>query len=283
MAKLITDSSCDFNDFLLDTTELDFELIPVTLQVDDVDYVDDANLDSIEFLKIVENSVRGSKSAAPSPELFLKAFENTDDTEIYVVTMTSVLSGTFNSATLAKKLYEEQHPDKPKEIYIIDSLTGTAGHTSACCYLKNQFLLGIRHQLLFEKVSDFAKNELKTVFILQSYDNLAKTGRINPSIAKIASMLSIRTICKADEGAIIMTDKYRGAKAYDKLIDMVLAEKSDLSERILTITHVQAPELAEKVKSSVEKSSLNFKNIIINRPSGNSINYALRKGLILGY
>ncbi len=96
-----------------------------------------------------------------------------------------------------------------KFIHIFDSLSASIGEGMIALKISEFAQKGLSNLEIVENVNNFMKN-MRTYFILDKFDNLVKTGRINPAIAKIASMLNIKPICAAKNGEITMLDKARG-------------------------------------------------------------------------
>ena len=120
---ILCDSCTDFTDEM--EKDPHFVRIPLTLHVGEEDIIDDETFDQASFLKKVAEYPDASKSSCPSPEKFMDYFEKAD--EIYIVTLSSHLSGSFNSAELAKSMYLEKHPDK--KIHVFDSKSASAGQS----------------------------------------------------------------------------------------------------------------------------------------------------------
>ena len=120
--KIIGDSCLDLTDKMKNDSH--FQMIPLTLQVDDVQVIDDETFDQKRFLELVKNSPNCPKTACPSPETFKQAY-GCDADDIYVITLSSKLSGTYNSALIGKQMYEEEYGRK--NIAIIDSWSASAG------------------------------------------------------------------------------------------------------------------------------------------------------------
>ena len=117
--KIIADSGCDYRflDNLAPDTE--FVSVPLTIQVGETIYRDDAQLNIDQMMEEMYATTTASKSACPSPDDYMKSFEGADN--IVVVTITGTLSGSYNSAEVAKKIYLEEHPDT--NIHVINSLS----------------------------------------------------------------------------------------------------------------------------------------------------------------
>ena len=114
--KILIDSCGEIPQSLMSTGVV--ENIPLSIMVEDETIIDDETFDQKSFLEKVAKSKNCPKSACPSPEGYMKAFECEAD-RIYVVTLSSKLSGSYNSAVLGKNLYEEEYSDK--QIVVLDS------------------------------------------------------------------------------------------------------------------------------------------------------------------
>ncbi len=285
MIKIVADNSCDIVEKMVKENDLyTFEPVVVKINLDGVEYTDDftenANVYRDNYLNAMEASENVPRTSAPSPETFLKAIEEGEHDTVFIVCMSSNLSATYSSALLAKQLHEDGNNDK--QVFVIDSLACTAGATNIVLKIIDDLEQNVAPEEIFNKMDNFAKTELRFYAILKSLRNLEKNGRISPSVAKLASIMSLRPICKAVNGVPVLDTKARGSRAYKKMIDIIAKDNVNHSERILTITHVRVPEIAEQIKEEVEKR-VNFKEIIIAEPTCLCINYGERGGIMLGY
>lgn len=119
--KIVVDSCCELPKEWLDTGN--FERVPLGLEVGEYQIQDDESFDQAEFLKKVAEYPGCPKSSCPSPERYRKAFK-TDADRVYAVTLSSHLSGSYNSAILGKNLYMEKYGNKP--ILVVDSESAAA-------------------------------------------------------------------------------------------------------------------------------------------------------------
>ncbi len=281
MIKIVADSGCDILDVFKSEDFTKFESVPLRLIVDGVEYIDDENLDVDKFLEIMENSKSGSKSAAPSPSDYLKAFGDAD--EIYVLTISSKLSGSYNSAHIAKEMYEEEFPGKT--VHVFDTKSATAGQTLSVLKLNEYIKKGLpKLNIISEMEKTIDKMDL--YFILDKYENLVKNGRMNPFIAKFASTLSIKPICRAVDGEIALAEKARGSKAYSKLVKLIAEKEQQLndlkSEFSVVITNVRCNETALQVKKALEEK-IKIKDIHIATPTALCANYGERNGIMVAF
>lgn len=273
--SLIVDSGCDISNDVVDHENCNLSYIPLNLQLDDKVYLDDESLDIEEYLVQMERSA-GVKTSAPSPSLFFERFKMGDN--VFVVTLSSKLSATYQSAVTAKNMYLEECGKK--FVHIFDSLSASVGQGVIAMKISELMKKGASNLDIVDQVDNFIK-EMRTFFILDKYDNLVKTGRIKPYIAKIASFLSIKPICTAFEGEIKMEDKARGyTKAMTRLVQLIKETTTDLENRVVAISHCKCYEKAVALKDEVLKH-LNVKDVLIQECKGVVATYANRGGVVL--
>jgi DegV family protein with EDD domain len=275
--RIIGDSCTDLPKSLKEDPH--FKLVPLTLIVDDVSIVDDETFDQQNFLKLVKQSPNSPKSACPSPEDYMRHFDF--DGDIYVVTLSSQLSGSYNSAELAKNLYLEEHPDK--KIAVIDSRSASVAQTLISMKIKELKEGNHTFESVVDKVNAF-RDGLKTKFVLESLDTLRKNGRLTGIQAIIASALNIKPVMGATpEGTIYKVDQARGiVKALTQMAKAIEQDVLKPSERILGISHCNNHERAIYVKEEILKR-IPFKDCFIVDTAGVSSMYANEGGIITAY
>lgn len=210
--KIVADSSAN----LLSLPDIDFGLVPLHIIVGENDYIDD---DKIDLTAMQENlsSYKGKTStSSPSPHEWENAFGDAD--VVFCITITSSLSGTYNSAVIAKDIYEHNHTGR--KVYVLDSLS--TGPEIALFIEKIAELIkaGFAPDDIYKTLLEY-KDKTHLYFSLASLNNFAKNGRISPVIAAGIGLLGVRVVGKAsDEGTLLPLDKCRGEKrALKKLID----------------------------------------------------------------
>ncbi len=275
--KLIGDSCFDLNEELKKIANL--SITPLKIEVGGKELVDDENLDQKELLKLMKKFEKSPKTSCPSPNEYMKSFEGDED--VFVVTLSSQLSGSYNSAVLAKDMFLEKSKDK--FIHVFDSLSASVAQTLIGVKILELSKLDYKRHQIVEKVDEYIK-EMKTVFLLESLDNLIKAGRINKLVAKIATAFSIKPIMGAnDAGEIQLVKKARGSKrALKKLVDVIGEKGEKLEEKIIGIAHCNCLEKAQKLKDEIMKR-YNFKDIIIVETAGISTVYANDGGIVIAF
>ncbi len=274
--KIVVDSCCELPIDL--KKDARFESVPLTLIVGDVyEKEDDENFDQKEFLEIVAKSPVCAKSACPSPERYMQAYQ-TDADNVYVITLSSHLSGSYNSAMLGKNLYHEAYGEK--NIYVVDSKSASCGETQIALKLMELEEAGLSFEEITEKIEEFVKN-LNTYFVLDNLDTLRKNGRMSRVKALVASTLSIKPVMGADDGTIVQRGQSVGIKkALAKMAELVMKEAVEPEKKRIMISHCNAPERAQLVKEQLE-GKMPVKEILIIDMAGLSSLYANDGGIIV--
>ncbi len=275
--KIIGDSCCDLTDDL--KKEMNVSIVPLTINVDEKIFIDNDSLNTLELLKDMKKSSNIPKTSCPSPNDYIKEFER--EKANFVVTLSSELSGSYNSAVLAKDLFLEEHPDQ--FIYVFDSKSASTGQGLIAMKIYELIQQGFEKEQVVEKVEQYI-TEMQTYFILDSLDNLIKAGRIGVLSGKLATMLSIVPIMKSnDKGEIELLEKVRGSKkAFKRLVDVIGEQGVKLEEKVLAIAHCNCKEKAISFKDEAKKK-YNFKDIVIFETHGISTVYANDGGLIISF
>ena len=278
MYKIIIDSCGELTEEL--KADGHYESVPLEMEVNGHRIVDDATFDQQDFLKKVKESPVGPKSSCPSPERYMEAFQGEAE-HIYVVTLSKELSGSYNTAVLAKNLYEEEYGKEKKQIYVFNSRSASIGET----------LIGIRVQeceeagMEFDKIVEVVEAYIgtqHTYFVLETLETLRKNGRLSNLKAFVANALNIKPVMgSTPEGSICQLAQARGMnKALKKMVEEAISKVDDSGERILAISHCNCPMRAESVKEEIERIT-KFKKIIIADTAGISSMYANDGGVII--
>ena len=273
---IVVDSGCDISKSRIDSENCTLTHVPINMQLEDVVYLDDDTFDHDAYLAHMDASTVAVKTSAPSPHLFFEQFKLGEN--VFAVTMSSKLSATYQSAMTARDMYFEEYGKK--FIHIFDSLSASIGEGVITLKIAELLEKGLAATEVVEQVDRFIKG-MNTYIIIDKFDNLVKTGRINPYIAKIASFLNVKPICAADNGEIKMLDKARGyQKAIGRMIQIIKESTPDIENRIIGITHIKAYERAIELKEEFMKS-LAPKDVIIEEGRGVSTTFGNRGGIVV--
>ncbi|MCL1786580.1 MAG: DegV family protein [Defluviitaleaceae bacterium] len=273
---IIVDSGSDLNKDLINSEDCTVTTVPINLQIEDKVYLDDDNFDQDAYLAAMEASAVAVKTAAPSPQLFMDAFKEGE--HVFAVTLSSKLSATYQSAMTAKDMYFDEYGKK--FIHVFDSLSASVGETAVALKVAELLKKGLGAGEVVEQVNQFIKG-MRTYFIIDTFENLVKTGRIKPYVAKIASLLNVKPICGDENGEIKMVDKARGyTKALARLVKIIKESTPDIESRVISITHVKAYEKAVALKDALLEQ-VNAKDIIIHESNGATTTYGGRGGIVI--
>ncbi len=275
--RYVGDSCCEFpEDF---RKEHDCVNVPLTIMVGDDVIIDDASFDQADFLKKVAAYPKCPKSSCPSPEQYMSAFEGDVDI-VFVTTLSSELSGSYNSAVLAKQLYEEDHPDEKKKIHVFNSYSASCGEMQVLLKAAELVEQGLSFEEVVEKTQKFAYDDLKTYFVLESLEALRKNGRLSTMKALAATALSIKPVCIGNHGVIEQVAIARGMKkALEKMVSHSLEQVSSTEDRILFVSHCNCEKRAEEV-AALFIAKAKFKETRIINMAGISSLYACDGGII---
>ena len=275
--KLVVDSCCDLPAEYKKDPKI--QRVPFVLQIEDRHIIDDDTFDQLDFIKSVAASEQCPKSACPSPDLFLKAFE-TDADEIYVVTISSKLSGCYNSALLAKSMYDEEHEEGGKKIHVFDSRSACCGETQIAFRVMELKEEGKSFEEVVEDVENY-RDGMNTYFVLDNLETLRKNGRLSGVKALVASTLSIKPVMCGIQGSIAQRGQGIGIKkALVRMTDLCVAEVKNSAEKTLMITHCNCYERAEVVKNLI-LAKTDFKKVLVVEAAGLSTMYANDGGIVV--
>lgn len=274
--KIVVDSCCEIPEEI--KKDILIERIPLTLEVGDATIIDDDTFNQAQFLKLVDECPTCPKSACPSPERYMQAYD-ADVERVYVVTLTSKLSGSYNSAVLGKSLLEESGKKMPK-IHVFDSLSASVGETQLVLKIKELEEMGRTFEEVVE-ITELFKNEMKTYFVLDNLDTLRKNGRLTGLKAVVVSTMNIKPVMYALEGTIAQKSQAIGTKkALRKMADLLIEEGKALHEKVLIISHCNCIERAQLVKEKLLEK-IQFRAVYILDMMGVSSMYANDGGIIV--
>lgn len=273
--KIVADSSCDLNEELKE--RLNISLVPFKIDVDHKKYIDNEEMDTMELIDAMKNSPNPVRTSCPSPGDFVSEYRKADN--IFAITISSQLSGTYNSALLAKDMIKEEEPEK--FVHVFDSKSASIGETLIAMKIQELVENKLSNLEIVEKVESYI-NGMRTFFILESLDNLIKNGRISRTKGLIANVLNLKPIMgSTDNGEIKLVENVRGTKkAFKRLVEIIGETGEKFEEKILAISHANAIERAEELKREIQ-SKYNFKDIVLVKTAGLSTAYANDGGIIL--
>ncbi len=274
--KIVVDSCCELPEKYKNDSR--FQIVPLGLEVGDYVVSDDENFNQKEFLQKVAAYPLCPKSSCPSPEKYREAYHDEAADEVYVVTLSSHLSGSYNSAELGKSLYGETYGEK--KIHVVDSESASCGETQLVEKIVECKEQGLSFEETVKKVETF-KRQMRTYFVLDNLETLRKNGRLSSVKALVASTLNIKPVMVGNWGVIEQKGQAIGInKALAKMADCIVGDVDKPEERTLMITHCNCPERAEYMRGLMEKRA-SYKDVLIMDTAGISSMYANDGGVIV--
>lgn len=271
--KIVADSSCDF-------TALDgacFEAAPLKIITSACEYTDDAKLNVEEMVNTLLTYSGKSSTSCPNVGDWLGAFGDAEN--VFCVTITATLSGSYNAAMQAKAHYEELYPGR--RVYVFNSLSAGAEIGLILHKIKELVQTDLSFDEICAEIDAYSK-KTGLLFILESMQNLANNGRVSPLVAKMAGLLGIRVIGRAsDRGDLEQLHKARGEK---KMVEMTVRTLTDLGLKTgkVFIAHCLNESAAQKVKEAL-LAKLPSVSVEIYPTGGLCSFYAEKGGLMIGF
>ena len=273
--KIVVDSCCELPEQYRKDER--FQIIPLGIEVGEYSILDDESFNQKEFLEKVAACPQCPKSSCPSPERFMEAYHS-DAQEVYVVTLSSHLSGSYNSAELGRNLYFEKYGEK--KIHVVDSESATCGETPPAMRIIRYKQAGVSFEETVERIEAF-KRKMRTYFVLARLETLRKNGRLSGVKALVASTLNIKPVMMGNRGVIEQSGQAIGVnKALARMADQVTAGLAHPEKRTLMISHCNCPERAEYMRTLMEKRA-SYKEVVIMDTAGISSLYANDGGIIV--
>ncbi len=255
-----------------------YESVPLTLDIDGHLIVDDSTFDQADFLRRVAESPNCPKSSCPSPQRYMEAY-TCEAENVYAVTLSAELSGSYNSAQLGKTLYEEEKGEK--NIYVFNSRSASIGQTLIALKIEACEKAGMTFAQVVETVENYIAGQ-NTYFVLETLETLRKNGRLSNMKAFVANALNIKPVMGATPiGTIFQLDQARGInRALKKMVEYMVKDLKNPAEKILAISHCNCPARAQMVKEEILKK-VQVKDILVLDTAGVSSLYASDGGVII--
>ena len=275
--KIIVDSCCDLTPAQL--REECFLSVPLRIQVGSHTVVDDASFDQADLLWRMKECQSAPRTACPSPAQYLDAFDCGAD-DLYVVTLSALLSGSHNAAAQARLLWLEEHPNA--RVHIFNSCSASAGEVLVALKIQELACSGMDFTTVASHVSRYI-NEMETYFVLETLDNLKKNGRLTKTQALVTSTLKIKLLMGATpEGEICKRGQALSVKqALSKMVSLMAADPKHAGRR-LAITHCNCLERAFYLKELALKQC-RFEQVVISDTGGIATVYANDGGVVAAY
>lgn len=271
--KIVTDSAANVTAL----AGVDFAFAPMKILTSEREFIDDADCDADAMVEFFDTYNGRSKTSCPGPSDWLEAFGNADD--VFCVTITSGLSGSYNAACAAKQMVESEFPDR--RVFVLDSLSAGPEMTLILEKLQELVRAGAPFEEICTRITQYSK-QTGLLFTLESLKNFAANGRVSPAVAKITGLLNIRIVGRAsDLGTLEPLYKCRGeAKSLRTLV--TLLKEAGLIRGKVCIAHCRNEEAALRLKKSL-RDAFPHVSVSVNLCRGLCSYYAEQGGLLVGF
>ena len=271
--KIVADSSANITTL----KDMPFTSAPLKIVADTREFVDNKALNVDDMITWFSTYKSKSKTSCPNISDWLTAFG--DAQEVFCVTITSGLSGSYNTACMAKQAYEAEH--EGRRVCVVDSLSAGPELVLIIEKLEQYIRQGMEFDEICRQIEAYHQ-QTGLIFMLESLQNFAANGRVSPAVAKIAGVLGIRIVGKAsDQGTLEPTDKCRGeAKSLTTLAQRLT--EAGLSSGKVRIAHCQNEGAAMELKNLIRQQHP-YADVSIHTCRGLCSYYAEKGGLLVGY
>ena len=274
--KILCDSCTDFTPEMEENPS--FARIALTIDVDGREFVDDGTIRQEELLEALRTSSGPTRTACPAPEAYTAHFEDAED--IYIVTLSERLSGSYNAATQAVKCYQEE--GGTHNVHVFNSRSASAGQVQAALKIQELAESGLAFSEVVSRTEQYL-DDMDTMFVLESLENRRKNGRLTKVQALVTGSLRIKLLMGATpEGEIIKLGQgFTERQTLHKMITRAAESAGHIGKR-LVISHCNCLERACYVRGLAEKLC-HFREIIITATGGISTVYANDGGIVIAY
>lgn len=276
--KIVVDSCCDLTGQMLKDPR--FIKVPLTIRSNGSSFIDNETFDQADLLWAMKQSDDAPATACPSPQSYLDAYQGPEEEDVYVVTLSALLSGSHNSAEQARMLMEEDHPNK--NVYVFNSCSASSGEVLVALKVRELAESGAPFKHVVREVEQFIY-QMQTMFVLETLENLRKNGRLTRLQSVITGALKIKLLMGATpEGEICKLGQTLSMKqALSKMVDHMANDPAHAG-RVLAICHCNCLDRAFQVKAMAEQRC-KFAHILILEAGGITSVYANDGGIVTAY
>ncbi len=271
--KIIGDSCCDFTK--LEMRKGNIVRVPMSIIIGGVEYRDDGLKRQEEWIELIKNDPGYPKSACPAPDAFYSAYDENCDN--YVVTLSSRLSGVYNSAMVAREMFLEDHENA--RIHVFDSKSAAAGQHLIYEKIEEYLAQGCDFDEVVKKVEQF-RDEMMTIFVLDDLDTFRKNGRLKGIKALVATTINVKPVLIGDDGEVKQVDQGIGMnRAVNRMLHLIEKADPDRSRKV-RISQCDSKELCTKI-ARVLTEKFGFTDVKILNGGGLTTTYENPGGVVI--
>lgn len=249
--KIITDSTCDLNKEVI--SKYNIEVLPLLVNIQNKTYKDGVDITLQEYLHKMKESEEFPTTTQVNPHRFYECYKKYLDEGYKIVSihLSSKMSGTFQSACMAKGMLETE------DIIVVDSQNVTSGLgvlVLKACKLKEE---GCSIFEIEEKIKETIPH-VKSALAFDSLDNLVKGGRLSKTVGAIGGLLGIKVILAVKDGEMAVIDKTRGSKKAIKTILKNLDKTGMKSGEISILLQANDKNVLESLRAHMNEREMDF-------------------------
>lgn len=274
MLRIVADSSCDLPRDLVELRGI--AIVPLSIVIDGEDFREGVDITPQDVYARMSRSAELPKTSQPSPALFAETFDAlTGEGSILCVTISSGLSGTYQSACLGSDLAKA-------DVTVFDSLTGSLGlglQVLRACDLADA---GRPAAEVVEELTAY-RDEMTTLVLLNTLENIVEGGRLSTFQGSVAKVLDIRVILRDHRGSVVLLERVHGRKKLlERALGIIQDRWPDMSQRDVGITHFNNPEDAEVLRQAMT-DACHPRSFIISEMGATMATYAGESGMIVAF
>ncbi|MFJ5769276.1 DegV family protein [Psychrobacillus sp. NPDC093180] len=274
MIKILTDSSSDLSNEIIE--KYDITVVPLKVNIDGKDYLEGIDLTPQDFFSKLFSSENLPKTSQPSPAAFAEAFSKFgENDELLCLTISSGLSGTYQSACMGKEL-------SGANVTVFDTLAGSLAHGFQIIHAAELAQKGYSvEEIIAELERD--REKMNILILLDTLENIVKGGRLSKFQGSLAKILNIKVILEGVNGKVEILEKVQGKKRFQKkTLEVIRHKKEDFSNTIFGITHTGNVEEAEVLKAELIQQ-FHPKDVVVRYMGATMGTYAGRGGMIISF
>ncbi len=211
--RIITDSTADIRPGL----EAKIPFVPLTIRFGEEEFTDGVNMSRTAFYEYLQTCKELPATSQPSPDLFARAYEEAVQAgdKVIVITISSKLSGTIQSANIAAMDYED-------DVFVVDSRNAAIGAGVLAEYALQLAESGMAAEAIVEQL-EIKKKDLVLFAALDTLEYLVRGGRLSKVAGMAGGMLNIKPVITLNGGVIEVIAKARGTKQANITLNKVIA------------------------------------------------------------
>lgn len=274
MLSIVTDSACDLPRELVEKHNI--TLVPLQVNIDGVEYREGEDITPRQFYEKMLTASELPRTSQPAPATFAAVFrELSEKGQVLCLTLSSKLSGTYQSACLGKKL-------SVNNVTVFDTLAGSLGQGLQVIKAAEMAKLGVPLKEIIERLTAY-RQEMRIYILLNTLENIVKGGRLSKFQGSLAKMLDIKILLEGVNGAVELREKIRGKRRFlQRALEVIEEQCQDFSQRPFGITHLENQQDMEYLRSSVA-NKYKPPHVLTNYMGSTMGTYAGKGGIIIAF